>query len=68
MEAVTEELQEVARNAHGNPDFRHVIVNGRAYGQNSKLVLGPVGAAHAMEVLHHAAAEHPGAKKMLAKF
>lgn len=69
QEAVTEEeLQKIVRDTHRNLDSRNVIVESRAYDRDGRLVLGPVGAAHALKVLHHAAAGHMGVKKLLAKF
>lgn len=51
-----------------DPEVKNTMVEGWVYNVQGRLLLGPTGAIHAMELLHHSATGHLGVKKLLAKF
>ena len=67
---VQEELDQIAESLGPQPSCKsdRRIIEGRAYDTEGHLVLGHLGAKHAMELLHHAAGGHLGWRKTRDKF
>lgn len=55
-----QKVMDLAKSTLDNPSIKNTVVDGRAYDNKGRLLLGPRGTAHAIEVLHHVAVGHVG--------
>lgn len=65
QEGVNEELATIVRQIPTGPCNQGTVVEGRAYDGKDRLIFGPLGAAHAMKILHNSATGHLGVIKLL---
>lgn len=67
-EEARQEIMNLTCTTIADPSTKNTMVEEMVYDTQGRLLLGPIGVAHTLQIVHHSIAGHLGIKKLLSKF